>query len=64
MVKKRRQKNFVYEVEVSDNPNENEEFALELFEMMEDLTTTSSHKKINNFDELLEWNEEYDGGEL
>jgi hypothetical protein len=64
LVKKRRPKNFVYEVEVSDKPSENEEFALELFEMMEDPTTTTSHKKISNFDELLDWNEEYDVGEL
>jgi hypothetical protein len=64
LVKKEKSKNYVYEVEVTNNPNDNEEFALELFELMEDSTTTPTHKRINNFDELLDWNEEFDGGEL
>lgn len=64
LVKKKRSKNFVYEVEVSNYSTSNEEFAMELFEMMEDATTKSPLKKINNFDELLEWNEEWDSGEL
>ncbi|MFZ3587779.1 hypothetical protein ACOI1C_00600 [Bacillus sp. DJP31] len=57
MHKKQTPKNFVYEVEVS---NHDEEFALELFEMLEDTTQTqpTSHKKIHSFEELLEWNEE------
>jgi hypothetical protein len=55
--KKRTSKHFVYEVEVSNNPHD-EEFALELFEMMEDATQPISQKKIQSFDELLEWNEE------
>ncbi|WP_456275361.1 hypothetical protein [Bacillus sp. AK128] len=63
MVNKKKSKNFVYEVEVSSNSNDHEEFALELFELMEDATRTGPHKKINNFDELLDWNEEFDNGE-
>jgi hypothetical protein len=55
--KKRTSKNFVYEVEVSNN-QQDEEFAMELFEMMEDATQVTPHKKIQSFDELLDWNEE------
>jgi hypothetical protein len=55
--KKRAIKNFMYEVEVSDSDH-NEEFALELFEMMEDATYIGHQKRINSFDELLEWNEQ------
>ncbi len=57
MDKRRTSKNFVYEVEVS-NQNHDEEFALELFEMMEDATQERSRKRIRSFDELLQWNEE------
>lgn len=54
---KQRPKGFMYEVEVSDH-NHGEEFALELFEMMEDTTHATPIKKISSIDELVEWNEE------
>jgi hypothetical protein len=55
--KKKATKNFMYEMEVSDSQHD-EEFALELFEMVEDATHYGPQKKINSFDELLEWNEQ------
>ncbi|WP_246939555.1 hypothetical protein [Bacillus pinisoli] len=61
-MKNNRSKNLVYEVEVSNTQNQ-EEFALELFELMEDATTKTSHRSIRNFDELLDWNEEFESGE-
>jgi hypothetical protein len=54
---KKARKNYVYEVEVSEDKH-NEEFALELFEMMEDNPHIGPQKKINSFDELLEWNDQ------
>jgi hypothetical protein len=54
---KKNRKNYVYEVEVSEGKHE-EEFSMELFEMVEDAATFGPHKKINSFDELLDWNEQ------
>ncbi len=55
----RESKNYVYEVEVSNNSHD-EEFALELFEMIEDPSQVRPLKKLHSFDELVQWNEEHD----
>ncbi|MBM6618845.1 hypothetical protein [Bacillus suaedaesalsae] len=61
-MKRKRHRNYMYEVEVKDS-NEDQEFALELFEMIEDAAHFGPNKKINTFDELLQWNEQLDEDE-
>jgi hypothetical protein len=50
-------KNFVYEVEVNNHQHD-EEFALELFELLEGENSQIPLTKIHTFKELLDWNEE------
>ncbi|KAA0546833.1 hypothetical protein FZW96_12605 [Bacillus sp. BGMRC 2118] len=61
-MEKKRHRNYMYEVEVNDKEDK-EEFALELFEMIEDAAHYGPNKKINTFDELLQWNEQLDEDE-
>lgn len=62
-MKRKPRKNYRYEVEVTDSRDDHE-FSLELFEMIEDAAHFGPNKKINTFDELLQWNEQLDDEEM